>query len=187
VFKNGASQAVRLPKECRFDADEVCVRRIGSAVLLFPKDAAWDLMADALARLTRTSWPSAISPHVPKPADRWTHQRANVHDSFHARHEHLRRVDARRAGRVFERLRRCDFDEVAISSITLAELPYGVAKSSRPARHAVMLVEFCAPLAILPFDNQAAEAYACAHGARTTGSPIGPLDTLIASTRCRWA
>jgi len=47
VFKNGASQAVRLPKEFRFDAEEVCIKRIGSAVLLFPKDAAWDLMGEA--------------------------------------------------------------------------------------------------------------------------------------------
>jgi len=39
-FKNGASQAVRLPKEFRFNAAEVCIKRIGSAVLLFPKNAA---------------------------------------------------------------------------------------------------------------------------------------------------
>jgi antitoxin VapB len=50
VFKNGASQAVRLPREFRFDADEVGIRRIGSAILLFPKDAAWDLMAQSLGR-----------------------------------------------------------------------------------------------------------------------------------------
>jgi antitoxin VapB len=48
VFKNGASQAVRLPKEFRFDADEVCIKRIGSAILLFPANAAWDLMAHAI-------------------------------------------------------------------------------------------------------------------------------------------
>lgn len=51
VFKNGASQAVRLPKEFRFDVDQVCVKRIGSAVLLFPKKAAWGLMADALGQV----------------------------------------------------------------------------------------------------------------------------------------
>ena len=50
VFKNGASQAIRLPKEFRFEAEEVCIKRIGSAVLLFPKDAAWDLMGEALGR-----------------------------------------------------------------------------------------------------------------------------------------
>ena len=48
IFMNGASQAVRLPKEFRFDVDEVCIKRIGRAVLLFPKEAAWALMGEAL-------------------------------------------------------------------------------------------------------------------------------------------
>lgn len=50
IFKNGASQAVRLPKEFRFDSNEVCIKRIGSAVILFPKDAGWDLLTDALGK-----------------------------------------------------------------------------------------------------------------------------------------
>ena len=50
IFANGASQAVRLPKEFRFDVDEVCIKRIGSAVVLFPKEAAWELMREALGK-----------------------------------------------------------------------------------------------------------------------------------------
>ena len=50
IFPNGASQAVRLPKEFRFDVDEVCIRRIGSAVLLFPKESAWGLLHEALGK-----------------------------------------------------------------------------------------------------------------------------------------
>jgi len=42
VFKNGRSQAVRLPKDFRFDSDEVCVTRMGSAVVLMPKENSWD-------------------------------------------------------------------------------------------------------------------------------------------------
>lgn len=45
LFRNGASQAVRLPKEFRFEGTEVCIKRIGSAVLLYPKSEAWRLMA----------------------------------------------------------------------------------------------------------------------------------------------
>lgn len=48
LFMNGASQAVRLPKEFRFDAEEVCIKRVGSAVLLFPRGAAWSLMGQTL-------------------------------------------------------------------------------------------------------------------------------------------
>jgi virulence-associated protein VagC len=42
LFKNGRSQAVRLPKEFRFPGDEVLVRREGEAVILEPiKRKAW--------------------------------------------------------------------------------------------------------------------------------------------------
>jgi antitoxin VapB len=44
VFKTGRSQAVRLPKEYRFDTDEVTIERVGDAVVLRPKvtdNAAW--------------------------------------------------------------------------------------------------------------------------------------------------
>lgn len=44
VFTNGGSQAVRLPKGCRFAKDEVLVNRIGSVVILMPKDDPWSSM-----------------------------------------------------------------------------------------------------------------------------------------------
>ena len=37
VFNNGNSQAVRLPKEFRFNDDEVIIKKVGGAVLLIPK------------------------------------------------------------------------------------------------------------------------------------------------------
>ena len=37
IFMNGNSQAVRLPKEYRFDDDEVIIKKVGGAVLLIPK------------------------------------------------------------------------------------------------------------------------------------------------------
>lgn len=37
IFMNGKSQAVRLPKEFRFEGDEVIVKKVGDAVMLFPK------------------------------------------------------------------------------------------------------------------------------------------------------
>ena len=41
LFTNGGSQAVRLPKSCRFDGDEVYVNRVGKAVILLPKNDPW--------------------------------------------------------------------------------------------------------------------------------------------------
>jgi len=48
IFLNGRSQAVRLPKEFRFEADEVYVTRLGSAVVLLPKKGSWDIAFTAL-------------------------------------------------------------------------------------------------------------------------------------------
>ena len=48
VFENGRSQAVRLPKECRFNTDEVAVNRIGDIVLLMPKTNTWTSFMQAI-------------------------------------------------------------------------------------------------------------------------------------------
>jgi len=82
----------------------------------------------------------------------------------------------------FTRLRRLQLDETGISSITLAELYYGAAKSNRPAYHESLIVSFCAPIAIAPFNSVAAEVYGGVRaGLEKSGKPIGPLDLLIAS------
>lgn len=48
VFENGRSQAVRLPKECRFNTDEVAVNRIGDIVFLMPKTDKWSSFMQAI-------------------------------------------------------------------------------------------------------------------------------------------
>jgi antitoxin VapB len=48
LFANGQSQAVRLPKELRFEGTEVYIKKIGDAVLLFPKDKQWDMFLTGL-------------------------------------------------------------------------------------------------------------------------------------------
>ena len=48
VFENGRSQAVRLPKECRFDSKEVIVNKIGNIVVLLPADDKWSGFVYAL-------------------------------------------------------------------------------------------------------------------------------------------
>lgn len=42
LFINGRSQAVRLPKEFRFQGDEVFIRREGEEVILSPRPPSWD-------------------------------------------------------------------------------------------------------------------------------------------------
>jgi antitoxin VapB len=48
LFKNGESQAVRLPKEFRFSGTEVFIKRAGSAVVLFPTAKSWDTLIESL-------------------------------------------------------------------------------------------------------------------------------------------
>lgn len=52
LFKNGESQAVRLPKEFRFEGDEVLIKRAGNAVVLLPKKKSWDALVDSLGQFT---------------------------------------------------------------------------------------------------------------------------------------
>ena len=44
IFQNGQSQAVRLPKEFRFNGKEVFIKRLGNAIILLPKDDWWGPM-----------------------------------------------------------------------------------------------------------------------------------------------
>ena len=50
MFKNGDSQAVRLPKEFRFTGDEVLIKRVGDAVVLLPKAKSWDALIESLEK-----------------------------------------------------------------------------------------------------------------------------------------
>jgi tRNA(fMet)-specific endonuclease VapC len=72
--------------------------------------------------------------------------------------------------------------EAGISSVTLAELRFGVAKSAERERNSQALDEFLLPLEIADFDEAAATSYGKVRaGLETAGTPIGSLDTLIGS------
>lgn len=71
---------------------------------------------------------------------------------------------------------------VCISSITLAELEYGMKNSSNPTRNEQALLCFLVPLTVLEFDEPAASAYGEIRTfLQKKGSPIGPMDMLIAA------
>lgn len=48
IFENGRSQAVRLPKEYRFNANEVNVNKVGDIIMLIPKKSKWNSLIDSL-------------------------------------------------------------------------------------------------------------------------------------------
>ena len=48
ILKNGGSQTIRLPKECRISSDEVMVNKIEDIVILLPKQNNWDSFMRAI-------------------------------------------------------------------------------------------------------------------------------------------
>jgi tRNA(fMet)-specific endonuclease VapC len=83
---------------------------------------------------------------------------------------------------LLERLQKTLPGDLHLSAITLAELEHGVENSLYPERNFNALTFFLSMVEILPFDGKAAREYgkvkACL---QKRGTPIGPLDTLIAS------
>ena len=83
--------------------------------------------------------------------------------------------------KVLQRLKKELNNGVCISSITLAELEYGMKHSSNPTKNEQALLRFLAPLSVLPFESSAASEYGEIRDyLQKQGTPIGPLDMLIA-------
>jgi tRNA(fMet)-specific endonuclease VapC len=75
-----------------------------------------------------------------------------------------------------------DIDTIGISTITVAELRYGATKSQLGERNVRALELFLRSLASYVFDDEAARQYALLRShLEGQGTPIGPLDTLIAA------
>lgn len=73
-------------------------------------------------------------------------------------------------------------EDVLVSVVTEAELRTGAAKSSTPARTLRLVENFLRPLTIVAFTSEDAAAYAVIRARlERAGTPIGPLDTLIAA------
>ncbi len=84
--------------------------------------------------------------------------------------------------RVVERFRQYKPGEIGVTAITVAELQFGVSKSSQIERNRSALFRFLAPLEIVPFTGEAAEHYGQIKARlRALGTMIGELDCLIAA------
>jgi len=83
---------------------------------------------------------------------------------------------------VIDKFKTIPIGEIGISSITLAELQYGIMKSSNSEKNRIALNQFVTPLQILDFDFEATITYGEIRAdLERKGTPIGPLDTLIAA------
>lgn len=75
-----------------------------------------------------------------------------------------------------------DPGDICISAITYAELAHGVEKSQAKEKNRIALTLFLSEIQIVPFDDLAAQVYGVVRAElQKKGTPIGPLDTLIAA------
>lgn len=83
---------------------------------------------------------------------------------------------------VLQRFLEYQIGDIGISSITLSELRYGVAKSAHREKNSKALNEFIIPLEIVSYDEMAAQAYGVIRASlEKAGTPIGSMDMLIAA------
>lgn len=88
----------------------------------------------------------------------------------------------RRPLSVLEELLRHDPSEICISSITMAELEYGIFNSSRPDQNRIALMMFLSGITVLPFDADAAYEYGeIRQKLKSRGIVVGGNDLLIAA------
>ena len=83
---------------------------------------------------------------------------------------------------VLKRFSKLKPGDVAISAVTIAELYFGIAKSSKPNENTIALQEFLQPLIILDFTSEDSIAYGRIRSElEAKGQMIGAMDLLIAS------
>jgi tRNA(fMet)-specific endonuclease VapC len=73
-------------------------------------------------------------------------------------------------------------DDITISTITIAEMEYGVSKSLKTHQNRLALVTFLIPFSALDFDQEAATEYGIIRTwLEANGKRVGPMDMLIAA------
>ena len=88
----------------------------------------------------------------------------------------------KRPPEVIQRFKNHEIGQIAISSITVSELNYGVTKSQNKKQNAKRLEEFLTPFNILPYDENASKYYGIIRSElESQGKVVGPLDMLIAA------
>lgn len=83
---------------------------------------------------------------------------------------------------VIQRFMEHDVRDICVSSITFAEMMHGVEKSQAKERNRIAYMLFMSALTVLDFNSAAAQEYGKVRAdLETKGTPIGPMDMLIAA------
>jgi antitoxin VapB len=69
LFQNGQSQAVRLPKEFRFEGEEVFIKKVGKVTILLPIKNPWEPLLDSINKFSDDFMDSRDQPGQQKRED----------------------------------------------------------------------------------------------------------------------
>lgn len=69
LFQNGQSQAVRLPKEFRFEGEEVFIKKVGKVTILLPVNNPWEALIDSIGKFSDDFMDSREQPEQQKRED----------------------------------------------------------------------------------------------------------------------
>lgn len=69
LFQNGRSQAVRLPKEFRFEGDEVYIKKSGNVIILLPMNNPWSPLLSSLDKFSSDFMTTREQPDTQKRED----------------------------------------------------------------------------------------------------------------------
>ena len=64
IFTNGNSQAIRIPKEYRFEDDEVVISKVGSAIILYQRNDRFAVLMESLHGFTDDFLPDGRPPQL---------------------------------------------------------------------------------------------------------------------------
>jgi tRNA(fMet)-specific endonuclease VapC len=92
-------------------------------------------------------------------------------------------VIRKRHNGVIERFRQHSLNDLMISSLSTAELYFGIGKSERREHNLDVLERFLLPLTVYPFDDEASKIYGRLRvNLEGRGTPIGPLALSLDAT-----
>jgi tRNA(fMet)-specific endonuclease VapC len=174
LFRNGRSQAVRLPADLRFEVSQVYIRRdeVTGDVVLSRRPESWqDFFALAKTVDVPKDFLSDRTDAAPQKPVRYLLDTNTV--SY---------IIKGNRPRVRERLLRVIMAEVGVSVITEAELLFGLARRPDATKLKTLVDEFLLRVEVLPWDSGASQQYATIRAAlEDDGEPMGNLDLMIAA------
>ena len=174
VFKSGNSQAVRIPKEFSVKDSELYIQKVGNSIILTSKHDPWQTFRNSLDKFSNDLFSDGRDQPENQEREEFQMYLLDTNICIYLIKKKFKSLQ--------DRIEKEDPYKIALSSITVAELEYGIAKSLYPERNRETLLEFLSSFEIIPFNELDCETFGFLRAyLNKQGVPIGPYDLQIAS------